>query len=244
MKVSILTAYYNSQKYFKDYIKSIYSQRYNDIEIIIVDDCSDDGSAGLLSDYSRKDDRIKLICNKQRIGCGGSYAEALEHASGDICCVLDSDDALISENSLTKLINKYNQFPNIDYIWTQFWVCTNKLKKIRKGHSSLPDTAFLTAALNNTKHRHSFSHWRTFRTKLRDKDKIFNKDLKAAVDKWMSYILEEIGSGGFYDEPLYLYRRRENGLTYKGKKYWKKFIHDFKKKRKLYNITPILTVKL
>jgi len=245
MLASILTASYNCKRYLSDCIESVLKQTYTNFEMIIVDDMSTDNTFHRLQKYEKLDSRIKPYNLPKHLGCGGAYNFALSCARGDICCVLDADDALSGKNSLDIIVKKYNEYPYVDYMWTQFYMCNEKLKKNRIGHSSLPNTSFLDAGIKQNKYRHCFSHWRTFRTKLRYLNyNIFNPELHAAVDKWMSYVLEEIGQGGFYNKPLYLYRRRFGGLSYQGKEIWKNFMPKFKEERLKKGIVPFKVIKI
>lgn len=242
MKASILTANYNCGPWIKQCAQSLFSQTYSDWEWIVVDDVSSDKSVSFLKRMARKHDNVKLIRNRKRLKCGSSYSIALSHAEGEICCVLDADDALASKKSLSILMNLYEKHTDIDYIWTQFSFCDPKLRVVKKGSCRCPKTSFLQAGVDYTKDRHAFSHWRTFRTSLRDKhDNIFKPGLPSAVDKWMAYALEEVGAGGFYNKVLYYYRQRLNGLSYTGRKHWKVMLREISANRKEKAITPIPT---
>ena len=59
--VSIITPSYNSSKFIKDCVASVFSQTYKNWEMIIVDDCSKDNSKEIISELSTKDKRIKSI---------------------------------------------------------------------------------------------------------------------------------------------------------------------------------------
>jgi glycosyltransferase involved in cell wall biosynthesis len=244
MKPTILTACYNCGPWIKQCIKSVFKQEFKDWEWIIVNDRSTDNSLKIMEKYARKNENIRIINNDSSLKCGGSYAKALEHATGDICCVLDADDMLAHKKSLSRLVRLYEKYPDVAYIWSQFRICDPDMNVVKKGSCRLPDTSFLKAGLDYSKYRHCFSHWRTFRTELRDSGDIFNKDLPAAVDKWMGYRLEELGVGGFYSKALYLYRQRVGGLSYKGRKHWSKMLKIFDKKRKEQEIEAYPTIKL
>lgn len=245
MKASILTACYNCAPWLKACIYSVMSQKYQDWEWIVVNDKSKDKSLSMLKKAAKKCDKIKIIDNSERLKCGGSYARALEEATGDICCVIDADDALSSKRSLSKLVHLYKTNPDVSYIWTQFGLCDPNLKLLKTGSCRLPKTSFLQAGLDYNKDRHAFSHWRTFRTDLREKDaEIFKPGLPAAVDKWMGYTLEELGIGGFFNEILYLYRQRLGGLSFKGRKHWKRMLKTFNENRKEHNIQPYSTIQV
>ena len=64
MKISIIVPVYNVEKYISKCIKSLLKQTYSDIEIILVDDGSRDSSGMICDDFSRDDDRIKVIHKK------------------------------------------------------------------------------------------------------------------------------------------------------------------------------------
>ncbi|MBT6699324.1 MAG: glycosyltransferase, partial [Flavobacteriales bacterium] len=59
--VSIITPSYNSSKFIMDCIDSVISQTFQNWEMIIVDDCSNDNSRNIISNFSEKDERIKSI---------------------------------------------------------------------------------------------------------------------------------------------------------------------------------------
>jgi len=244
MKATILTACRNCDRYLKDCIKSVLMQEYSNWEMIIVNDKSKDKSLQIMEKFAKRDKRIRVIDSSVRLRCGGAYSKALSKASGDICCVIDADDVLSRPDALSKLIQKYREHPEIDFIWTQFYICGQDLVKKSRGHSACPNLSLLEEGLQKTKRRHCFSHWRTFRTKLREKGMIFNSALPAAVDKWMGYTLEEIGKGAFYSKRLYKYRQRPGGLTHKGKVHWKRFMQEFKQKRLSKGIKPFKIIKI
>lgn len=239
MKASILTANYNCERYLRSTIMSVMEQDYSDLEMVIVDDHSKDKSKRLIRKLARRDSRIRLIDSPKRLKCGGAYNLALNEAQGEICCVLDADDVLNDKKSLKRVVRKYESNDDIGYIWTQFYICDPNLHKLRKGSSANPGKfSMLEAGLAYNKYRHCFSHWRTMRTCLRDRATIFKPGLPAAVDKWMGYVLEELAPGGFYPKALYKYRQRVGGLSYTGRKHWKRMLQEFKQKRDAGNITP------
>ncbi len=241
MKVSIITASYNCGKYLKACISSVQAQKYDNYEHVILNDCSTDNSAKILRKYAKKDSHIKVITPKKRLKCGSAYAELCNHISGDIVGVLDSDDALAAK-AIKTLVGLYTKNPDIGYIWTQFWLCDQRLNKLRKGFSSCPPNGLLEAGMRG---KHCFSHWRTFRRNILEKGPIFKKGLKSAVDKYMGYAMEELAPGAFTPHVLYKYRQRVGGLSYTGRKNWKRMKVEFSKKRedKSICVFPIRKVK-
>lgn len=220
-KVSILTACHNDEKFINECGKSILSQTYRNIEWIVVDDCSTDSSFDILSKF--KDDRVTLLRNDKRVGCSSTYARALSAATGDICGVVDGDDAII-EKACHAILRLYQQFSHLGYIYTQHWWCDNNLVKKRKGISSLPESNLSFTKSSLKKNQHSFSHWRTFRTDLRDKTILFPEGLQVSVDKNLGFTLERVAYGGFYPKCLYMYRYYPGNMSFvqapKQKKTW------------------------
>lgn len=110
IKVSVLMPMYNSEKSVIYSIDAVLNQTLQDIEIIVVDDCSPDNEYELCKEKYKNDDRVVLI--KQEINQGPAAArnKALTVAKGEYITYLDSDDGILKE-ALEKLYNtaiKYN----------------------------------------------------------------------------------------------------------------------------------------
>ena len=70
--VSVVMPVFNSEKYVGQAIKSVLCQSFKEFEFIIVNDCSTDSSLAILKKWARKDKRIVLLKNKQRLGINGN----------------------------------------------------------------------------------------------------------------------------------------------------------------------------
>lgn len=208
-KFTILVACYNKQKFIKECVSSVFDQTYSDWECVIVDDCSTDGSYEYLQTLT--DPRFKVIRNESRRFCSSTYAEALKHATGDICGILDGDDAL-SKKAMSVVAKRYDLHPDIDFIYTQHFWCDKSLQNKRAGLSSAPKGGRSLAQMVNTG-RHCFSHWRTFRLSLADKGVIFPEGLEVSVDKNMGFALEELGRGAFLPKKVYFYRYYRGNMS-------------------------------
>lgn len=90
--VSIITPLYNAEKYIEATINSIQNQTYKNLEMIIVDDCSKDGSYNLVLKLSKQDKRIKLIKNKENSGVTKTRNKGIKLAKGKYIAFLDADD--------------------------------------------------------------------------------------------------------------------------------------------------------
>lgn len=91
--VSVVMACYNSERYLRPAIDSVLGQTYRNLELVVVDDCSSDGTVSIVRDYATRDERVRLI---QRTERGGRPAvtknTALQHLNGKYVCFLDHDD--------------------------------------------------------------------------------------------------------------------------------------------------------
>lgn len=90
--ISIITPSYNSKRFIKETIDSVLSQTYQNWEMIIVDDCSDDNSVNYIRNLIKNDSRIKLITLEKNLGAAEARNKALEVAKGRYIAFLDSDD--------------------------------------------------------------------------------------------------------------------------------------------------------
>lgn len=102
--VSIIMAAYNAEQTIKQSINSVLSQSYADFELIVVNDCSSDKTREIVADYTKKDNRVRLINNKKNLGVSISRHNGLINSKGAWIAVLDSDD-LWAPDKLKKQID-------------------------------------------------------------------------------------------------------------------------------------------
>ncbi len=89
--VSVIVPVFNVSSYIDDCINSIVEQSYKNIEILVIDDGSTDGSSAICDRWSVSDDRIKVF-HKPNGGLSDARNYGLEHASGEWVSFIDSDD--------------------------------------------------------------------------------------------------------------------------------------------------------
>lgn len=112
-KVSILVAVYNAENYLETCLDSLISQTYSNIEIICIDDCSNDRSAEILSKYASTDKRIKILTMAKNSGQANARNEGLKIATGDFITMLDSDD-WFSEDAIEKAVEAIQSVSDAD----------------------------------------------------------------------------------------------------------------------------------
>lgn len=92
--VSVLMTVYNRELYIKEAIESVLQSKYTNFELIIVDDCSTDGSVEIARNYEQMDNRIKVFVNSNNLSDYPNRNCAAGYANGKYIKYLDSDDVL------------------------------------------------------------------------------------------------------------------------------------------------------
>lgn len=95
--VSIIMPLYNAESFLNESVGSILSQTYDNWELIVIEDCSSDGSLSLARDFEKQDGRITVYRNKRNLGAAKSRNEGLKFVSGDYVAFIDADDAWFPE---------------------------------------------------------------------------------------------------------------------------------------------------
>ena len=135
--ISIIVPVFNVKKHLNRCLDSIIKQSFIDTEVILIDDGSSDGSELICEDYSKKDNRFKVIHTENK-GISNARNIGLQNAKGEYILMVDGDDYLHPSmiDSLWKLINSR------DY---DFSMCYGKRifdndeleAELQKSHSSL-----------------------------------------------------------------------------------------------------------
>lgn len=124
MKISVLLATYNDEKYIKEAIDSVLNQTYRDFELIIIDDGSSDSTADIISGYN--DQRIIFIKNERNMGLPYSLNRGMEIAKGEYIARMDGDDICFPQR-FKKQLEYMEQHPEIT-------ICgTNRLDFVGRG---------------------------------------------------------------------------------------------------------------
>lgn len=92
VKISIIVPVYNTEKYLERCLNSILNQNFNEIEIIIINDCSPDNSLKIIKKYMSMDQRIVLINKEKNEGLSAARNSGIEIARGEYVLHIDSDD--------------------------------------------------------------------------------------------------------------------------------------------------------
>ena len=94
--VSVVVPVYNCHEFLKECLDSLRNQMFGNIEIIVVDDGSDDGSDFIAQEFANTDSRFTLL-RQPNIGVGAARNRGLEAASGQWIVFVDADDILLPD---------------------------------------------------------------------------------------------------------------------------------------------------
>ncbi|MFI3241432.1 MAG: glycosyltransferase family 2 protein [Alphaproteobacteria bacterium] len=132
IKLSVLIPIYNSAQFLTDSINSILNQTFKDFELLLLDDCSTDGSFEFISQI--KDKRVKVFRNDKNLGISTTRNKLIDLATGEYLAIMDNDDISLPtrfEHQIKFLDNN----PDVSVVgtWTELFCKTkNKINPIKK----------------------------------------------------------------------------------------------------------------
>jgi glycosyltransferase involved in cell wall biosynthesis len=115
--VSVLLPVYNGAKYLASAIDSILEQSHNDLELIVVDDCSTDQSASIIEAYATRDKRLRFERNTANLGLFNNYNRCLELSRGDYIKPFAQDDILLPDY-LKRTVAALKENPQVTLVTT------------------------------------------------------------------------------------------------------------------------------
>jgi glycosyltransferase involved in cell wall biosynthesis len=128
MKVSIVTISYNQAKFLEEAILSVLEQDYNDVEYIVVDPGSTDGSREIIERYRS---RISAVIFDPDNGPADGLNKGFDVATGGVYGFLNADDVL-ERGALSDVVRFYELFPSVDVVSGNSWIIdVNGVKKRR-----------------------------------------------------------------------------------------------------------------
>ena len=95
-EVSVIVACFNKERYIEQSLNSVLQQSFGNFELIVVDDCSTDGSVALVKSMQARDGRIRLAANAENRGANVCRNEGIRLARGKYLVFFDADDLLAS----------------------------------------------------------------------------------------------------------------------------------------------------
>lgn len=112
-RVSVCIPAYNSAAFIAEAIESVLVQSFNDFELLVIDDCSTDGTRDFVAHYAARDSRVVFLANKSNLGMVGNWNRCLAEARGEYIKFLFSDDLLSSPDALERLFRPLVADPSV-----------------------------------------------------------------------------------------------------------------------------------
>ncbi|WP_026589591.1 glycosyltransferase [Bacillus sp. NSP9.1] len=120
-KITVGIVNYNYARFLDQCVQSVMNQTYPNMEIIIVDDHSTDGSIEIINAYKEQHPNIKTICHQENSGMADTaFTEIFEEATGEYVMPVSADDFLAHDNVLYDLMECFYEQENLDYVYGDF----------------------------------------------------------------------------------------------------------------------------
>ncbi|MEH6514824.1 MAG: glycosyltransferase [Maribacter arcticus] len=206
LKVSIITAVYNSSSFIEEMVESVIGQSHENWELILIDDFSADTSRQIIKKYMETDERIHLIENNENLGPAPTRNKGISFATGDFLSFLDSDDIWHS-NFLKKSLN-FAVENNFEFVFASYERCDEQLNPQLKDFI-VPEKVNYTDVLKSCP-----IACLTALIDIRRIGKFYMPDLKKRQDwcLWLA-ILKEVPYAYGIKEPMAIYRMRKHSIS-------------------------------
>lgn len=212
-KISVIMSSHNGEKFIKEAINSILSQSFTNFEFLIVQDGSTDLTPVILSDFSQKDKRIKIITNPECIGLTKSLNRALKQARGEYIARMDDDDISLPER-FAKQIDLMEKNLKMALIGCLGFVINERGEIIGEKKLVLCYLEIKKQLLFNNQFIHSSL---MLRKTILDKEGFYNEKFKKAQDYELVLRLAAKYSVANLPEKLLKWRLLSNSLSWKNK---------------------------
>ena len=215
--VSILVPIYNSEQFLPFCIESLLSQTYENIEIILVNDGSKDGSENLCKAYLARDKRIKYF-KKENGGVSSARNWGLRQAKGEWCIFVDSDD-MLPVDAVSSLVELVSQ-DDVDF-GIAGYDCCNGDGSLENSTAKFKGCEYVLSKDDGIKHlyRHVFWQWficsKIFKIEILKRHNIeFNERIFFGEDRLfiMQYVCAIQANMNFTSKPTYIYRIHDNSV--------------------------------
>lgn len=113
MKISVITPSYNQAQFLEETMRSIHDQGYSELEHIVIDGGSTDGSVEIIKRY---DDRLAYWVSEPDAGQTDALIKGFERATGDVFCWLNSDD-LFEARTLFEVADYFRGHPEVEFVY-------------------------------------------------------------------------------------------------------------------------------
>ena len=212
-KVSVIIPVYNAEKTISGILEKLITQEYKNIEIIAVNDGSNDGSLKILKHYSKKDDRVMVI-DQKNAGVSSARNAGLDQAKGEFIVFIDSDDDFENELILGLVAGSAD---DIDFVMCGMMLNNKQIAAPRAIIMGRQHIAKYVLRSLLTKNLLYGPYCKLFRYSVIKRHNItFPKDVKCGEDTiFVLNYLKHASKLSIVDQSLYTYRFDSSGLAAK-----------------------------
>lgn len=201
--VSIIIPCYNAEKYVESAVHSIMNQTYKNLEIILTDDCSTDGTFAILEKLAGEDSRIELFKNETNLKIVKTLNKMVLLANGKYIARMDADDISLPER-IEKQVEFLEKKSDIAFCGTNAFIINENSK--RTGKTSLPlsseDNKFFLQFYSTFFHPTVMIRSKIYKQNFYDEDFLYAED----YELWTRLIFSENLQGVNLSERLFEYR--------------------------------------
>ncbi|MFC6231952.1 glycosyltransferase [Paenibacillus allorhizosphaerae] len=215
---------YNYKHFLDDCLNSILNQTYHNLDILIIDDCSTDGSIGTINELQKKHSNVRTIFHEKNVGHAiKAIQEIIEYSVGDFILMVSADDFFAKRTAIEEYVNELLKNPEIDYVYGNLQVVDEEKKPIelweyndylsdeivklvfeRGGSGVIP----MTAGIYRSRfYKSNKANW------------IHNEEDLVGADTYNSLVNAKRGwKTKYINKTLYSYRRHEKNMSTNGLK--------------------------
>jgi len=208
IKFSVIMANHNRDKYIDAAIKSVLTQTYRNFELIIVDDYSTDHSRDVIDRHIGHQKITHAVYLSEMVSTAAAKDHGISLATGDVCCIVDSDD-ILNINALSVLSRYWSG--NIN----NYSLAYSRQLKIDDDGDALYVPRWITNIPQGKTNLEvdKIHHLASFPTKKYIEIGGMNRNLWRTDDKDLYYRLEEVGDIMFINHVLYKHRIHPGGVS-------------------------------
>ena len=240
-KISIVVAVYNAEKTLKKCVDSLLNQTYNNIEIILVNDCSKDNSLDICNEYSKANDNVKVISNDRNSGVSATRNNGINNSTGEYICFVDSDDYVESNyiEVLYYYYQKYNTVPICGFVYHDEY---NHAKPVTYSWSGNEGLVSLGEAFKLKSELYLTALWNKLFDRRLIVDKNIKFDINISVGEDLRFSIEYFDKNNISEvyvlkSPLYHY------MKLSGNSLMSNFVDNFDREKYSLNLIKNLAIK-
>jgi glycosyltransferase involved in cell wall biosynthesis len=214
--VSIIIPTYNQKAFLKEAVESALAQDYPNLEVIVGDDNSTDGTDELMKEYSRYPN-LRYIKRKKNLGAGNNSNDLFyNHCTSKYVMILNHDDYLIKKDYITQAINLLKKNPTLSFVWANCYVKNEE-------NQMYSETDFDLRTITNgltyfVKYEtEDYKHITGVLTTVFDREKAITldclKEETKSKDLFLYLKLMLLGDVGFIKDKVSVYRVHRNSIS-------------------------------